>query len=260
MNDIEQLLHEVGKTLKKHWGVPATITQKTDDAWNVVTEMDIWAEHEIIGALLQYSPLPVVGEETGNGRTHEHFWTLDPIDGTTGYVRGIPYCTTMLSRIEHGVVQESYIYNFVTDELFSAQRGNGAYKNGNPIHVSTRELKNAFVEIEANVEDDTYARIARETRLVGMLAPKTMVAGHVFTLIAEGKIEGRITYKPYGHLHDYAPGSLLVEEAGGIVRNIGTPTDTQYNVFDYNFIAGNPSVVESLLAQSGPLSFLQTHN
>jgi myo-inositol-1(or 4)-monophosphatase len=257
--DIENLLIELGKTLKKHWGAPTSIQFKEDGtAAGVVTEMDTWAEQEIINALGIIAPgIPAVGEESGNDEVYNHFWTLDPIDATGHYVRGNPFCTTMLSRIEKGVVQEVYINNFCTDEFFSATRGAGAYKNNVPIHVSSRDITNAYVELEANIPSGTASKLHESLDQAHIIATRTITAGYTLASVAEGKLEARIVYKPYSKLHDVAPGSLLVQEAGGTVRNIGTPADAPYDVFNLNFVAGNPSVVKALLDKNGPLGFLQ---
>lgn len=259
MHNIESLLKDVGKTLKKHWGKPTTIQFKEDGtAAGVVTELDTWAENEIIAALSKLTPdIPAVGEETGNDAVHEHFWTLDPIDATGHYVRGNPFCTTMLSRIQNGVVQEAYINNFCTEEFFSAARGNGAFKNGTPIHVSNRDINNAYVELEAFIPDGTSYKLQQVLDDARIIATRSITAGYTFAAVAEGKLEARVMYKPYGKLHDMAPGSLLVQEAGGVVRNIGKPADAPYDVFNYNFVAGAPAVVDALLAQDGPLHFLE---
>lgn len=256
--DIENTLKEVGNTLKKHWGNPTGLQFKEDGtAAGVVTDLDIWAEHEIINALSTIAPgIPVVGEESGNNEVYEHFWTLDPIDATGHYVRGNPFCTTMLSRIENGIVQEAYINNFCTDEFFNATRGAGAFKNNEPIHVSHRDINNAYVELEAYIPDGTSYTIQKTLDDAKIIVTRSITAGYTFASVVEGKLEARIMYKPYGKLHDMAPGSLLVQEAGGAVRNIGTSTDTPYDVFNLNFVAGNKNVVDTLLAPSGPLNFL----
>ena len=69
-----------------------------------------------------------------------------------------------------------------------------------------------------------------------------MTAGYEFVLVATGKIEARMCVDPYGKDYDYAPGSLLVSEAGGIVTNIGSST---YDYRNTNLIAGNKNVVET---------------
>lgn len=256
--DIENILKEVGEELKKHWGNPTGLQFKEDGtAAGVVTDLDIWAEKEIIHALKTITPdIPIVGEESGNDAVYEHFWTLDPIDATGHYVRGNPFCTTMLSRIENSIVQEAYINNFCTDEFFSAARGGGAFKNGAPIHVSNRGIDNTYVELEAFIPDGTSYTLQKALDDARIIATRSITAGCTFAAVAEGKLEARIMYKPYGKLHDMAPGSLLVQEAGGAVRNIGTSADTPYDVFNLNFVAGNKNVVDTLLGANGPLNFL----
>lgn len=255
--DIENILKEVGKTLKKHSGNPGTVDFKSDNPADAVTDLDVWAEREIIDGLKHVTPLvPVFGEETGNGQTSEEFWTLDPIDGTGYFVRGIPFCMTMLARVKNKTVQESYLYNFSTDEFFEAHKGKGALKNNTPLHIQPSQTKTGYIEVEAQIADGTFSRIVENLHAHKHVSEKIITAGFIYGLIAEGKIEAYIAYKPYGRLYDYTAGSLLVQEAGGAVRNIGTSADTPYDVFNLNFVAGNKNVVDTLLAENGPLNFL----
>lgn len=256
--DIENLLKEVGKTLKKHTGNPSTVDYKSNNPADAVTDLDVWAEEEIIRGMERITPqVPVFGEETGNGNTAEEFWTLDPIDGTGYFVRGVPFCMTMLARVKNKIVQESYLYNFSTDEFFEAHKGEGATKNNMPLQLKPSSTKTGYIEVEAQIADGTFSRIVENLHTHKHVSEKIITAGFIYGLIAEGKIEAYVAYEPYGKLYDYTAGSLLVQEAGGTVRNIGAPADAPYNVFNLNFVAGNPSVVRALLDKNGPLGFLQ---
>ena len=79
---------------------------------------------------------------------------------------------------------------------------------------------------------------------------KFMCAGHEFAMVASGKLEGRIMYDPYGFDYDFAPGSLLVSEAGGVVTNIGSD---KYDYRNLNSIAANPKLHQALTEGEGAL-------
>ncbi len=159
----------------------------------------------------------------------------------------------MIVFVESGELKFSAIYDFILDKMYTAEKGIGAFVNGKQIHVSNRGLNDAFVYVEANLNTEknrlTYSKL-NESCIVLASYP----AGIHFALTAEGRVEGRICVDPYGKDYDFAPGQLLVSEAGGIVKNIGT------NLFDYrnlNFLAVNKQVYEDLTAGENPIFPIQ---
>ncbi|MEK7613615.1 MAG: inositol monophosphatase [Patescibacteria group bacterium] len=217
--------------------------QEKDGAHNVVTRLDFEVEEFLARELRALDPhIEFVGEEYGGDRSHEAYWLVDPIDGTMHFVRGIPFCTTMVALIREQKVVASAIYDFVSDTMYHATRGGGAYKNDVRIAVSTRPFSHSLSAIETQSgkpeNNELYSKFRRLSKTL-----KTVTAGYELTLVASGKMEGRISFDPYGKDYDYAPGSLLVEEAGGVVQNIGTDT---YDFRNVNFIAGNRAFVEGL--------------
>ena len=225
-----------------HWGKVQAIKYKTERYESPVTQFDVAAEEHIKAGLRTIDGTPLVGEEGGGNRSAEKFWLLDPIDGTAAYIEGLPYCTTMLALIEQGEVRLSVIYDFVKDILYYAEKGKGAYENGQLLHVSERPLENATLGFESmlttEAEQRTYTQLSEKCTLI-----KTMTAGHEFALVAKGEIEGRICFNPYGLDYDFAPGALLVSEAGGIVLNIGSKS---YDYMNLNFLAVNEKVFNAL--------------
>ncbi len=212
-------------------------------AYDVVTRLDTEVETFLAKKLTHIdSSIGFVGEEFGGDRSKKTYWLVDPIDGTMHFVRGIPFCTTMVALIENDSVVMGFIYDFVSDTLFSAERGQGAYKNDTRIHVSERPFSQALcsIETQSTKPENSALYTAVRTRLKTI---KTVSAGYEFALVANGNIEGRISADPYGKDYDYAAGSLLVEEAGGVVQNIG---HTTYTLANLNFIAGNSAFVEGL--------------
>lgn len=224
-------------------------TEKTN-AYDVVTRLDTEVETFLAQNLTQVDPgIGFVGEEFGGDRGKKTYWLADPIDGTMHFVRGIPFCTTMVALIDSGSVVMGFIYDFVSDTLFSAERGQGAYKNDTRIHVSERPFSEALcsIETQSTKPENNALYTALRTRIKTI---KTVSSGHEFALVASGKIEGRISADPYGKDYDYAAGSLLVEEAGGVVQNIGLTT---YTLANLNFIAGNSAFVQGLTESADAL-------
>lgn len=226
-----------------HFGQAEVLAMKSSNPHDAVTKLDREVEVFLREELNKiYPDIGFVGEEFGGDRDSGKFWIADPIDGTALYIKGIPFCTTMLALIENGQVIFSVIYDFVNDIMYHAERGKGAYKDGVWIHVSNREAKDAYLGWESHLDKPENMKILLELRKLGGLM-KLMCCGAEYAMIAEGKLEGRVTFDPWGKDYDYAPGSLLVQEAGGIVANHGSKT---YDYRNYNFIAANPSLYKKL--------------
>lgn len=225
------------------WGNVQVRNNKGNGAHDVVTEIDHAIEKMLAEELAKIDPgSAFVGEEFGGDRSAERFYLCDPIDGTSHFVRGLPYCTTMLAKIERGEVVFSLIYDFVNDVMYRAEKGKGATANGVSIHVSDRSIEDAYVSWETHLDKPENLEIFQ--RLRSRVATfKTLSAGHEFVLVATGKIEARICFDPWGKDYDFAPGCLLVSEAGGVVGNLG---ERSYDYQNTNFIAANVPVFTAL--------------
>lgn len=242
-NKVLPIIREVREILLPEWGTAKVINKKTKLASDEVTVLDQKVEKFLKDKLAEaYPDIQFVGEEEGGNRDTECFWLVDPIDGTGHYIRGLPFCTTMLALIEKGVVIFSVIYDFLNDDIYWAERGKGAYKNDLPIHVNSRDLESAYICSESKV----YKKYNQE--FLGKIVEKasyfsTVNTGWEYAMIACGKLDARISFDPWGYDYDFAPGSLLVSEAGGVVTNIASP---DYDYRNLDFIAGNPKVYKEL--------------
>lgn len=224
------------------WGRAQAIRKKDASAVSVVTKID----HEIESFLAEklsheFPDIGFAGEEHGGSRDGS-FWLCDPIDGTGHFIRGLPFCTTMLALIENGEVTFSAIYNFASDTMYHAERGKGAYENDTPIHVSQRAIEDAYIGWETHTEKqenmDIFAKLRDRYALF-----KTISSGYEFALVASGRLDARIQFDPWGQDWDFAPCSLLVSEAGGIVANLGKRT---YDYRNRDFLATNMPIFRAL--------------
>ncbi len=247
IKDVEPVVRRVREILMPHYG-KVEFSTKSDRAYDVVTELDVKVENFLREELSKiYPDITFVGEETGGDRTVAKKWLCDPIDGTALFIRGIPFCTTMLAYIEDGKVMFSVIYDFVSDTLYHAVRGGGAFAQGQPIHVSNRTLKQGYVAWETHIQKEEnlklHLALVERTSFFKMIC-----AGYEFALVATGKLDGRMCFDPFGKDYDFAPGSLLVEEAGGIVANVGK---SDYDYTNLNFLAVNPVIYQELTQGEG---------
>lgn len=185
-----------------------------------VTEMDIAAEKLIRKELLAACPEDgFYGEETGRSEEKPGRFIVDPIDGTTNFLKGIPGYSVSIAYELGGVLEFGVVYNPKADEMFSARRGEGATLNGERIHASGETLAaRALIGIafaHRNREDNL-----RMMRLLPGLCESTGdmrrlgSAALDLCYVACGRLDA---FMELGlHLYDIAAGVLIAREAGAV--------------------------------------------
>ena len=199
------------KELLSNYGQVDYITKKDNSP---VTSLDVKIENTLKNKLSKhFADFGFKGEETlekksNNGAT----WYVDPIDGTSSFIHGLPFCSNMASLVINNKIVASVIYHFVNDELFTALKGDGAYKDGKRISVRENALSNSYIFADSFSYINAYSFYSKEK--VKFYAPMG-ATGYFMSRLAQGSIQGvcylRAKIKP----HDVAPGILLVNEAGG---------------------------------------------
>lgn len=196
---------------------------KGGDPRDIVTSVDTEANDYIIRAIKKNFPTHGIYSEEGGDTVapSEYEWTIDPIDGSSNFSRGIPHFAVCLGLLQNGIPISGAIYNPVTNELFSFKKGGGAFLNEKPIHVSKiTELSQAYVFLHAGRKPEvsswggeSYRRLLTSARKTNNFASSSLDA----CFVAAGRIDANV----YGTLStlDIAPALGLLEEAGGVVRN-----------------------------------------
>ena len=193
---------------------------------DLVTEIDLAVERMIRALIAERHPgHDILAEEFGgpSGPRSRYCWIVDPLDGTTNYAHGLPlFCCTVALEID-GVLEVGAIYDPTRDELFTAERGKGAFLNGARLHVSeTATLIDALL-----VTGFPYAVQDRLQELVGLFSAFLGASRAVRRLgsaaldiayVAAGRMDG--FWEQGLNAWDIAAGVLLVEEAGGRVTGI----------------------------------------
>jgi myo-inositol-1(or 4)-monophosphatase len=229
---------------------PGTITAKGDR--DMASEVDYRVERETREFLTTAAPdIGFFGEENGRSGNADVYWVLDPVDGTANFVRGLPLCAVSLALIEHGQPVVGVIRLPFLGQLYTAQRGQGAYESDRRLRISsTTELRDAIVSmgdyaVGDNAADKNRARLAL-TRVLADQAQRVRMLGTAaidLAWVADGKLDASLTLsnKPW----DMAAGALLVEEAGGrVVDRDGT----DYSSESTATIATTPALSAELLA------------
>ncbi len=214
------------------------------DDKSVVTELDLLVEQRLHAAMRELDPsIGFAGEETGADYDQPTFWLVDPIDGTEPFIRGLPFFCSMIALIHAGEPIMSIIYNFTLDEYFHAIKGGGATKNGHPIHVTDRPLGRSSIYFSPYLKDTKLYGITDRVRSRVSSLWAFGAAGYVYTCIATGALDASVIFNGKGKEWDFAPGALLVQEAGGRVANLFSDT---YDYRNLEFIASAPGIFPEL--------------
>jgi myo-inositol-1(or 4)-monophosphatase len=222
--------------------------------YDFVTDADKLAEQEIIKEIKKaYPDHAIWGEESGRVGSSRYVWVIDPIDGTSNFMRGFPHCAVSIAMMEDGVIQHGVIYDAVRDEIFHASKGSGAFLNDRRIRVSPRTGMPGAL-IATGFPFKQRARFATQMRMVKALMEdaedlrRTGSAALDLAYVACGRLDG---YFEYGLMAwDMAAGALLVREAGGVVLDF-QGGDTWFD--KGNLIAGNLKVAAAMVARIKPL-------
>lgn len=210
-------------------------TDKADGS--PLTQADIEVEKTLMAAMAQRFPdVPVYGEETGySSRLPDTCWLIDPIDGTKSFVHNIPAFVNMAVLIQHGEAIASAIYNVSLDDMYIAQKGKGAYKNGVRLNLNTTPL--AHKAICKGQFNEVLNKILAPKNITCEVGPAG--GGYGFSKVADGEFAARFNMLGGGYTHDYAPGALLVREAGGAIIPI---KDDTYTYETRSFVACHPEL------------------
>ncbi len=223
-----------------------------------VTEVDINAEREIIYHLQKaYPEHAILGEESGlvGSEQAEYRWIIDPLDGTTNFVRGIPHYAVSIACLYRGKIEHAVIVDPVRREEFTASRGRGAQLNGHRIRVSDLAgLDGALLGTGIPFKEHCDDKLAPYSKSIEVLASRCAgirragAASLDLAYVAAGRLDA---FWEIGLAQwDIAAGVLLVREAGGLVADIDG-SDRYMDSGD--IVCGNPKCFKAVLQVVKPL-------
>ncbi len=203
-------------------------SSRKDDG-TLFTEADLACQAALADALPGIEPYPVLGEEMTRAEQDalwqnnpDGLWVVDPIDGTTNFINGLPHFAVSVALMRKGRSELGVIHNPVTNETFYAKRGHGAFMNGQslPLKHRSNPMRDAIAGVEVK-----YLRSGKLAQRLQGLAPcgsqRSMGSSTLdWCFLASGR------YDLYLHggqrLWDYAAGSVILEEAGGRLATLNT--------------------------------------
>ncbi|MDO8581416.1 MAG: inositol monophosphatase [bacterium] len=216
---------EAGKILRAGFLKRQVLHYKVHPYRAMVTDTDFASEAKIRSIIRDAHPTHVMlGEETGltNRSDSPYLWIIDPIDGTTNYVHGIPFFNVTVALQKNGRTILGIVYQPVTQEFFFAVRGRGAWLNNDRAHVSPESnTKKAYGFIEWTPEEPEinkrglaiFTRIRNRYIRIRNIGCRALV----FSYVGVGRTEYAISVD--SKLWDVAAASLLIREAGGRVTD-----------------------------------------
>ncbi len=248
LDQISGWAREAGSILRSGLGGDFAIDRKGEI--DLVTEMDHRSEDYLIGQIRAcYPGHAIVSEEAGIvppqggslAGTTQACWYIDPLDGTMNYAHGVPCFAVSIAYAVGERILLGVIYDPMLDELYSAERGRGAWLNGQPIHVSNQaDLDQAFLvtgfpyDIRRNPFNniELFGRMMLRAQSVRRLGSAALSLAYV----AAGRFDGYWEIRMQSW--DLAAGALIVEEAGGLVTTFNG--DANYLQPPYGTVAANP--------------------
>ena len=227
--------------------VDVTTEQKANNDY--VTNIDREAEQIIISKIAQsYPEHSIIAEESGTVEGNDDFkWVIDPLDGTTNFVMGIPHFCVSIALLHRNKLDQAVVYDPLRNELFTASRGGGAQMNNRRLRVRQRkELAGTLLGTGLPYRDKTGSQLA--TAKMGAIHQQcgdvrsSGSAALDMAYVAAGRLDGywETGLKPW----DIAAGELLVKEAGGLVVDFGGGHSTMTSG---QVVCGNPKIVQALV-------------
>jgi myo-inositol-1(or 4)-monophosphatase len=176
-----------------------------------VSNADLKAEKIIIEELKKARPYySIISEEEGSeaNKDKNNTWIIDPIDGTTNFLHGIPHFATSIALKAGNEIVSGLIYDPIKDEMFYAEKDNGAFFNNQRIRVSKkREVNTCLFATGGNSKDE-----------INLTVRKSGSAALDIAYVAAGRYDG--FFQNNLNLWDIAAGIIMIKEAGGIINEI----------------------------------------
>jgi myo-inositol-1(or 4)-monophosphatase len=256
INVMVKAARRAGRSLKRDLGEVENLQVSLKGPANFVTMADRRAEEMLHSDLTKARPgYGFIGEEGGirQGDDKSHTWIVDPLDGTTNFLHGIPQFAISIALQREGTVIAGVIYNPANDELYIAERGKGAFLNDQRLRVAGRRTLNECVVACGlpHIGRGDHALSRQEmteiqNRVAGLR--RFGAASLDMAFVAAGRLDGY--WERNLQSWDMAAGQIMVREAGGVVSGIAGNDDP---LITRNVICGNEFIHAELVKILKPL-------
>ena len=246
INIFEKAARKAGKILTRDFGEIENLQIQSKSISDFVTNADFNVEKSILETLKYYFPnYTYITEESGKIEGDENIIIIDPIDGTSNFIHGIPHVGIIIAKMINKEITDGIIYNPILNEFFWSSKGKGAWCNDKRLRVSNRSLLSECIigtgipygkkiHIDYLKEIDEISKNTAGIRRLGS-------AGIDLAYVAAGKLDG--FWEKDLNLWDVCTGSLLVLEAGGKITKMDGDI---WTIEDRDIVASNMNIHQDL--------------
>ena len=233
LNIMIKASQKASKTLIRDFGEIEKLQVSIKGPSNFVSNADTRAEKIIIEELMKAKKnYSIISEEDGSkiNSDSENVWIIDPIDGTSNFLHGIPHFAISIALKSNNEIISGLIYDPIKDEMFYAEKNNGAFFNNQRIKVSKKK----------EIENCLFATGGKEKVISDFITRKTGSAALDMAYVAAGRYDGY--FQNNLNLWDVAAGIIIIKEAGGIVNEINLSNHSNIKI-----IASSSRINEKML-------------
>lgn len=250
LNVMVQSALKAGKSLTRDFGEVQNLQVSLKGPGDYVTQADRRSERVVREELLRARPTyGFLGEESEEikGTDGAHRWIVDPLDGTTNFLHGIPMFAVSIGLERNGEIVAGVIYNPATDDLYTAEKGGGAFVNDRRLRVSARKnLSDSVVGCGIpHLGGRMHGRFLVQLRhVMGEVAGVRRFGAASLDLayVAAGRLDG--FWEEGLHAWDIAAGTILIREAGGFISDLSGGADM---FGSGTLVAGNEYIHKALM-------------
>ena len=233
LNMMIKACEKASKILIRDFGELEKLQVSKKGPSDFVTNSDLKTEKIIIEELSKARPdYSIISEETGIkvNKDKKNTWVIDPIDGTVNFLHGIPHFSTSIALKNGNEIISGLIFDPIKNEMFYADKNNGAYLNNKRIRVSKK----------INIEECLFATSGKNEKQIDFSYRKSGSAALDMAYVACGRYDGY--FQKNLNLWDIAAGIIIVKEAGGIINEINLD-----NHKDIEVITSTPDINSKLI-------------
>ena len=247
INIFEKAARKAGRILSRDFGEIENLQIQSKSVGDFVTSADLKVEQSILETLKYYYPdANYLTEESGHIKGDGETIIIDPIDGTSNFIHGIPHVAIVIAKMNNHEITDGVVYNPILNEFYWASLGKGSWCNNKRLRVSKRpELTNCLVGTGIPFSDRVYDKFYTE---LDNLAKKTAgirrlgSAALDLAYVSSGKIDG--FWERDLNLWDICSGVLLVKEAGG---RISQPNGNKWTTNSRDITVSNSLIHDKLI-------------
>ena len=244
INIFEKAVRKAGKYLLRDFGEIENLQIQSKGLGDFVTNADLKTEQILIDTLKYYYPeATYITEESENIIGNEEMIVIDPIDGTTNFIHGIPLVGIVIAKIINEEITDGVIYNPILDDFFWASKGKGSWCNNNRLRVSKRQnIIDCIIGTGIPHMDRIYPQYLKEIDAItkNCSGLRRMGAASIdLAYVAAGKLDAY--WERNLNIWDVSAGVLLVKEAGG---RVSQPNGEFWNIHSKDILVSNSNIHE----------------